>query len=1391
MIYFFDIDLKLKKIVTPENALEAVHEHELNNMILGSVTMDMAYAKAFIDDVDHFGYYWRGNFYLHRIRRVEDSHINETVTVTGRHIFFEDMLYGLPIGDFRPQNRDAAYILKNTIDTNTRWLTVMTDVTGVLSTNFYRQVPWEVIEWVTENFRVEFEPVILFDGQKINGYQLHVANKLGVNKHKRIPFSRVTELDYEIDYSEIITSLAGYGKGEEVGEGYGRRINIADVDFSRNGIVSPLGSHYMEDPNITALYGKDNGEPKYAVDDESFTDIEDPAILADAMYDAYLEMSRPKMVFSASVIDVGDVGIGDTQTIVRPEYDVFYSVRIHKLVVNLHDPDDADVELGDYAHFKESKAERASRRADKAWKKRYESAIQEIKRDWDADFEGMKEQIQQGYEQAVIDANANIDAAEVRMQEELDTQRQQMINNIDQAEQAAKDAAAKNLADTTERINTTIDTTRMNLEADISREVTDAKNYADTQAQAKADSVQSNLDSFKVTHQQMYDAVTADIMNIDEFIGPQDRTLQMILDEQRNTLEEKIETYNRRYPNLVIGTTLENVDGFEPHLESEFELRTDESLNYIRTYPVRAAANAYYYPDTVYLEQGKTYTLAFDFRSDVVNDLDYTFFMGPYSNVPLDTALLRGFEADGEWHRYYVTFDWVDTSRQARLMVGTTFSRGDIDAGWFDTRQVHVYEGDVHGIPWSPSPSDNSQIVSQLLYEMRQLEDGMSTLATKTELNLLDNTVQQFTNEFTSTSEQLSSKLQNYDDALGVNGSHFTQIAEQVQSKVWLNDVTDINSNLIPFADVSDPNNLSRWEMWNANAKAVDSSGEYVVRSTSSSSVIGIQSTAFDVSAGEEVVLSVITRTSDGWQTRPTFGYTYLINENGTNQFIGSAHEYQQIGSTRRRNIWKFTVDFTGKARVLLGTYTLAENVDALFTFKEPKLERGSERTPFMNAFSNIEQIAHEIALQVQGTDGGILTQSDISVQSDRVLIGSQSIGSSTLASIISVSPAAVDIITDEMNLTGNLNVKGQIESISMSAVNANIAELRANILKANVITSDMIGANVITSDKILFGTGLAEDIVASNIVSNHITSRSLEAIEANFGRVQTAILKSNVITSDMIGSNVIRSKHIFVENAMIEDIVNTNLFTNNVKAMSIDAIYADLRSVNSEIMTSNIIKSNWLKVDTALFERFTSSEAFIDRLTVKAANVRDLEAITVDAIQANITTVMNSMGQVEGGLTIRRPDGAYWVRNGIARGHVPVQVYEASNSDEVGFTDFNYFTGSSFWQRIKFFYTPHEGTRLRVTWAVGLYDGPSTIEYMEVRVRTFSGYSPINMGNGTSVRRATITKGETTYITQDIPMPPPEYREMAAYLEFRRAPDGQSIKNRVYARLLFIGQFE
>src|SRR5699024_12829159 len=85
-------------------------------------------------------------------------------------------------------------------------------------------------------------------------------------------------------------------------------------------------------------------------------------------------------------------------------------------------------------------------------------------------------------------------------------------------------------------------------------------------------------------------------------------------------------------------------------------------------------------------------------------------------------------------------------------------------------------------------------------------------------------------------------------------------------------------------------------------------------------------------------------------------------------------------------------------------------------------------------------------------------------------------------------------------------------------------------------------------------------------------------------------------------------------------------------------------------------LKANWIQGGQALFDKVFINNAMVERLTAKTVFARDVQTITMDAVQANITTVMNSMGQVEGGLTIRRPDGAVWVQNGQARGHIPVQ---------------------------------------------------------------------------------------------------------------------------------------
>src|SRR5699024_3329705 len=216
------------------------------------------------------------------------------------------------------------------------------------------------------------------------------------------------------------------------------------------------------------------------------------------------------------------------------------------------------------------------------------------------------------------------------------------------------------------------------------------------------------------------------------------------------------------------------------------------------------------------------------------------------------------------------------------------------------------------------------------------------------------------------------------------------------------------------------------------------------------------------------------------------------------------------------------------------------------------KLEKGSVSTPFMNAISHIEQLANEASIAVQSIAGGdVLTQSDLTITPDYWQLGSKRVDGDTVASVLRGTPGSIDAIVEEMNLTGNLNVKGQIESISMSAVEAEFADLFAAQVRAGTIDVDYISGLTAEFQRMYTLNANIERLTAQHVFTDAIHAKSLDAIEANFGRVQTAILKSNVITSDMIGSNVIRAEHIFVQNAMIEDIVNTNLFTNNVKAMS------------------------------------------------------------------------------------------------------------------------------------------------------------------------------------------------------------------------------------------------
>ena len=582
----------------------------------------------------------------------------------------------------------------------------------------------------------------------------------------------------------------------------------------------------------------------------------------------------------------------------------------------------------------------------------------------------------------------------------------------------------------------------------------------------------------------------------------------------------------------------------------------------------------------------------------------------------------------------------------------------------------------------------------------------------------------------------IRSTVTSLEDEVSTQGSQINQTKDVIESKVWLDDVANINPNLIPFTDVSAKESKPHWNNWGSGAANtwVDNLGYMNVDTTDTNTTIRIQSEEFELVEGQEYTLSFLARTSASWNTDGMFAYTFVLwPGQSSNQILSSAnHTIENLGgrlSGLRRYTHTFTARHTGKAKIMLGTYKFRPDEYARFSFKEPKLEKGSERTPFLNAFSNIEQTANTIKLDVLGEleggyvtksefdvtiegiesrvskidGGGVLKQSDISVTSDSVIIGSQEISSTKLASIIAVSPSAVDIITKKLNLTGNLNVKGQIESISTSAVKADFANIFAG-------TADI-----------------------QFIVAKHLASDSIQA------------------------------RHLLVTNAMAEKIIANTVMAREVKALSLDAVEANIGSIRSKILTSNVIKSSHIAGGTALIDKIYSSNAMFERMMAKSGFVSTLNTITIDTDQ----------------ITIRRPDGARLVNNGMLQASFDVQIRPNHASPEVQFTGINYATSSSTWQTFEHFYTDHKGSKLLISWAVDFY-GPSASEYIEVRVRGFGGNNPIGTSN-----KKIFSNGSTAYLNQTVSLGVPDYNTIQAYLEFRRSPTGSSSQNTVRARVL------
>lgn len=1093
MIYFLDNSLQLQKIVTSKNTGDIMHHEELNGLIHGNVELDLSYANKFlILGIDHVGYYYKSEFYLHKIQRVEYDHVNESVKVVFRHIFFEDMLFGPIIKDVRPKNQDAVTILRQTIEANTRWQIVMTDVTGTLSTNFYWQVPYEVIEFVNKNFRVDMFPKILFDGKNINGFQLHVKNASSSEVKQRIPFgSRVLDLKYEEDFSEIVTKLVGHGKGEEVGDGYGKRINFSEINFNRNGVKSPVGSVYIEDPSVTNTYGNDGQTPREGR--VVFEDIESPSELAEATYQHYLEVSRPQMLFTADVADIGDVSIGDSVLIVRREYDVYFKARIHKLSVNLLNPEDAQVELGDYEHFKESKVERKSREKNNRVQKQLSDRIARLKREANDFIDGEFSQALAEFEQNYIDQKAQVKADFVRMEDKIEGTRTEFTDNLN-------------------------------------AEITQTKDYAEQQAQAKADEVRTDLGTVTSGHQQMLDDLESNVMNIDDFLGD---SRSITLDERFHNIsldfEERIKNIDSTHYNMLRGSSLDNPDLYT--LQNTVQLVTSELDNFARLGLGSSNIPFISLTERFQIVAGEQYHLVFSYRTEVVPEADYLELRGNdlsrrlyvHEELPPEEFELK---TDGLWNKKVISFT-APITQSVQIFIGTNFSVNNTTRGVLDIKKPYLTT--TNNREWLPHPDDDTQNVSEIVRRVTLLEDGRSELITRSEYDFETGQLDQYIKSVEESVEGNKTVLQRVEDWQTTNGASIEETIYGFDQKVWLNDVANIGANLIPQS-------ANAWESGGLWIEGGGESGN--IQNIRTKKRIEVQPNTTYTLSSNSLYVSAIERidihqylNTGGWINRRT------IPRNG------------EVSFTTWSNAETVRITL-----VALEGFSIPTNfIDHPGGRIKVKLEVGDKATPMLNAISRFEQLADKVAIQVQELDGDFLTQSDIQVQAGYVQLGSQRLGDEQLASIFRVSPNSIDAITERMTLNGSLYVDGDITALAVNAIEGNFARLFANQLTANVITSDHIQVGTALIDKFFATSARIDELITKTHFVNEMHALTLNVVDLNASQIRTRLLSANTIEADWIKSGTALLDRVFSSTAMFERMMAKSAFITTLSTVTLD----------------------------------------------------------------------------------------------------------------------------------------------------------------------------------------------------------------------------------------------
>ena len=654
--------------------------------------------------------------------------------------------------------------------------------------------------------------------------------------------------------------------------------------------------------------------------------------------------------------------------------------------------------------------------------------------------------------------------------------------------------------------------------------------------------IESKVAEYKQTADQNYASLQSNLQTLDGTV----KQNKSEFDQTASQIKSSISAVEGKIPTSVGGRN---------YLRGTSDkYQTYTSTNYILGYPSTYRD----WPKLLDPLRGKTVTL----RAYIKNDTNFPVRIQLWANI----GGIYGNSIPAHSEGWSVGTGKLSSDWTGANVAFTQTGNGTNNGGTIQAKEVKLEIGNIP-TDWSAAPEDYDNAITQVKSEIKQTADGMTLLATKTELNSAKNALQSSITTHTSQISALNTGLQ-----AKVSQSDFNTLSGRVTT-AENNIIAKANelSSKISSVEGKIPANLdslnlmtgtrdwsTKTNAWHMGANWSTESEEYQglkVHSTQKG-WNGSHQNIF-VKNGDVITFSFFAKATNTL-SKIKVSSRWADSSVYQGPLAGVKESDEQITITSEWKRYSKTIHITSDGSLQFRTEYDGGTIPNGNTFyvaglklAKSELDTGYSENP-TDAASDISAISSElkqttdsIKASVQSLDNSTVKNSSLTINTDGVVIKagkSTSDFANAVGSYFSVNQNAINLFSDKINVKGNMIVSGAITSDKIASKQINTAHLNGKIITADVIssnavtadaikagavTTDKMSANSINGDRIAAGTLDAAKIKAGSITASQIASGTITSAQIKTGTISAANIAAGAITSDKIAANSIDASKI------------------------------------------------------------------------------------------------------------------------------------------------------------------------------------------------------------------------------------------------------------------------